>query len=292
MAAFFRPRSLDEACALLAGTNRPAVHAGGTAIPLFAAHGLPAPDDLVDISGIAGLDELTVTADGLRLGALVTLRRLERDARVDAAAPLLAKAAAEVAHPRIRNVATIGGSIGFADPRLDTLPSLLVLDAGIQVSSASGARTIAAGEFFRGPHRTALAPGEIVTGILIPHQPAAAADAFVKHTSLSTADWPCASAAALAVPRTDRPVELRLGLGAVAATPVLVTIDLTVGTTADEAGEAAAAAAQPAIDPVPDVRGSAAYKRRLALIAVSDAARRAWRARQHAPSAGAGGASR
>ncbi|MQA04973.1 MAG: molybdopterin dehydrogenase [Streptosporangiales bacterium] len=276
MAAFYRPSSLDEACQLLSGPARPAVYAGGTAIPLFATQGLPTPTDLVDLSGVAGLDDLSVTADGLRLGPLVTIRRLERDPQVADAAPLLAKAAAEVAHPRIRNVATIGGSIGYADPRLDTLGSLLVLEARIDVVSAAGSRSVAAREFFVGRHATALAPGELVAGVELPRQPPGSGAAFAKYTSLAEADWPCASVAALALAPAEDRRELRLGLGAVADVPVFVSVQLPTGATVDDAIDAAEQAAQPLIRPTVDVRGSASYKRKLALVAIADATRQAW----------------
>lgn len=276
MTAFYRPGSLDEACQLLGGRTRPAVYAGGTAIPLFAAHGLASPTDLVDLAGISGLDEITATADGLRLGPLVTIRRLERDPQVVDAVPLLAKAAAEVAHPRIRNVATIGGSIGYADPRLDTLGTLLVLDARIDVVSATGTRSIAAREFFVGRHATVLTPGELVAGVELPRQPPGSGAAFVKYTSLSESDWPCASAAALALAADGGRRELRLGLGAVADVPVYVSVELPDGATVDDAIDAAEQAARPLIRPTDDVRGSAAYKRKLALVAVADATRQAW----------------
>lgn len=275
MAVFHRPRTLEEACELMAELDAPAVHGGGTALQLRATQGAPPPGHLVDLAAIEGLAAVAETADGLRLGPLVTLRRMERDPMVGSAVPLAAQAYAAVAHPRIRNVATVAGNLAFADPRLDPLGALQVLDAHVEATSRTGSRRLAVRDLFTGPERTALAPDEIVTAVDVPRQPPGA-HAFVKYTSLSESDWPCVSVAALAV-RADAETELRLGLGAVADTPRFVSTRLLAGATDDDAVEAARAAARPAVDPVADVRGSVAYKRHLALLAVEEAVRTTWK---------------
>lgn len=275
MAVFHKPRTLEEACELMATLDAPAVHGGGTALQLRAAQGAPPPGHLVDLAAIESLDAVVETADGLRLGPLVTLRRMERDPLVAAAVPLAARAYAAVAHPRIRNVATVAGNLVFADPRLDPLGALQVLDAHVEATSRTGSRRLTVRRLFTGPERTTLAPDEIVTAVDVPRQPAGA-HAFVKYTSLSESDWPCVSVAALAV-RAGDATELRLGLGAVADTPRYVDARLPAGTADDEAVDAARRIAEPVLDPIADVRGGVAYKRHLALLAVEEAVRAIWK---------------
>jgi carbon-monoxide dehydrogenase medium subunit len=71
--------------------------------------------------------------------------------------------------------------------------------------------------------------------------------------------------------------QIRLGLGALSYVPMFTQLDLPVDTTVDGAVDAAKQAAESLIDPIPDVRGGSAYKKRLGLFAVEEAVRRSWK---------------
>ena len=131
---------------------------------------------------------------------MVTIRRMETDLLVNSLAPLAAAAYSKVANPRVRNTASIGGNVAHGDYRLDPPVALLALGASVEVTSQAGPRRIPAAEFFVDFQRTALRPGELVTAIEVPAMPAEAAASYVKLSSLSARDWPCASAAALLIP--------------------------------------------------------------------------------------------
>jgi carbon-monoxide dehydrogenase medium subunit len=134
---------------------------------------------------------------------------------------------------------------------------------------------VQARDFFVDFQLTAVEPGEIITGLIIPDQPAGSRFAYVKLSSLGANDWPSASAAALLVPDGGGRQTLRLGLGALAPTPLYLELDVS-GRSAEEAVQAAAAAVDPRLEPIPDVRGGASYKKRLGHVAVADAVRQAW----------------
>jgi len=272
-----RPGTLAEVCALLAELDQPMVYGGGTAVQILLKQGVLFASDLVDIARVPGLDQIEETAEGLRVGAMVTLRRMETDPLVRRLAPLAAQVYGRVANPRVRNTASVGGNLAHGDYRLDPPTALLALDARVELTSADGARLVPVREFFAGFQETALARGELVTAVLIPAQPSPAA-AFVKLSSLSVNDWPCASAAVLLVPagRRRNSWELRLGLGALAAKPEYLNLEVPAGAELDELLEAAQHAADQVIDPIPDVRGGVEFKRRLGLVAVRDAVRGAW----------------
>jgi carbon-monoxide dehydrogenase medium subunit len=273
-----RPGTLTEACRLLADLDQPMVYGGGTAVGILMKQGVLFASDLVDIVRVPGLDEVTETDAGLRVGSMVTLRRMETDPLVRRIAPLASRVYGAVANPRVRNTASVGGNLAHGDYRLDPPTALLVLDARIELTSPTGTRVLPVREFFTGFQQTALERGELVTAVEIPTQPSQAAS-FVKLSSLAANDWPCASAAALVVPdarRRQRPVQLRLGLGALAPTPVYLSLDLPADAETGDVQEAAARAAEELIDPLPDVRGGAEFKRRLGLVAVRDAVGSAW----------------
>jgi carbon-monoxide dehydrogenase medium subunit len=280
MPRLHRPDTLAQACSLLAGLDDPMVYGGGTAIQILIKQGILFAENFVDLARVPGLREITVDGTGLTVGPMVSVRRMETDERVRVTAPIAAAAYRQVANPRVRNTASVGGNIAHGDYRLDPPTALLVLDATIEATSVRGSRRIPAREFFVDFQRTALAPDELVTSVRIPAQPPTSAGAFVKYSSLSENDWPCASAAALIVD-SGSSREIRIGLGALAPVPRYVSFDAT-GLADQEAVDAAMAAIEPALDPIPDVRGSVEYKRRLAHVTVEDAVRAAWKDLDHA----------
>src|SRR5262245_30819383 len=112
-----RPTTLAEALALLAsgeGERKPI--AGGQSLVPMMAFRMARPDLLVDIARVPGLDRIDVGIDGVRLGARVTWRNIERDNRLATAHPLLCEGASHIAHYQIRNRGTVGGSCAHADP--------------------------------------------------------------------------------------------------------------------------------------------------------------------------------
>jgi carbon-monoxide dehydrogenase medium subunit len=275
--AYHYPERVDEACALLASREEPMVYGGGTAIQILLKQGLLFPSDLIDIAGVAGLADLTETPTGLRAGPMVSIRRMETDPLVRRIAPLAAQVYGHVANPRVRNTASVGGGIAHGDYRLDPPTALLVLDAQVEITSTTGQRRVPAREFFIDLQQTALRRGEMVTAIEIPRQPKSAGAWFAKLTSLSRNDWPCASACVLVVDTPGDRRQVRLGLGALAHIPVFTQFELPADSSPDDVVDAAGQAAEPLIKPIADLRGSAAYKKRLGMVAVEEAVRQSWK---------------
>ena len=164
-----RPGSLDEAVALLAqheGDAQPI--AGGQSLMPMLAFRVVTPRLLVDINGIPELGRISIDHDGVRLGALVRWRDIERDARLIAAHPLLRAGIAHVAHYQIRNRGTVGGSLAHADPAAE-MPGLAVTcDAEIEIVGLAGRRVVKATEFFLAALTTALNPGELIVSVRLP----------------------------------------------------------------------------------------------------------------------------
>ncbi|HVV22946.1 MAG TPA: FAD binding domain-containing protein [Pseudonocardiaceae bacterium] len=276
--AYHRPRTLDEACALLADGDDSMVYGGGTAIQILIKQGVLFATDLVDVALVPGLADITQTPTGLRVGPMVTLRRMETDPLVRQVAPLAAEVYGHVANPRVRNTASVGGNVAHGDYRLDPPTALLVLDARFEITGSAGTRTVPAREFFVDFQQTAVEHGELITAVEIPRQPESAGACFSKLSSLSVNDWPCASAAALVVDGPER--EVRIGLGALAHVPLFTSFTAPATTSVDDVVDMAKDAAGPLIDPIPDIRGGAEFKRRLGLVAVEEAVRGSWKEHQ------------
>lgn len=270
-----RAASITEACSLLESVDEPVLYAGGTAVQILIKQGILFADGLIDLRGIPGLDVIEEVPEGLRVGAMVSIRRMEKDPLVAARAPLAAATYGRVASPRVRNTATVGGNLAHGDYRLDPPAALLVLDARVELTSSRGTRVIAVRDFFVGFQSTAIARGEIVSALVIPDS-ADCSHAYVKMSSLGMNDWPAASVAAL-VDAGHR--ALRLGLGALAPVPRFVEVDIT-GADLDEAVDVAVRTVSPLLDPIPDIRGTASYKAALGAVATEDAVRQAWEGRR------------
>ena len=167
------PTSLDEAVALLAagdGGARPL--AGGQSFVPIMAFRLAEPSLLVDLRNIPGLDQIEISDEGVRIGAMVRWRDILDDARLVRALPLLPAAIDHVAHYQIRNRGTVGGSLAHADPAAEMPTIALTCDAVIEVIGSKGKRAIAAADLFTGPLMTALESDEIITSVLLPAWPA------------------------------------------------------------------------------------------------------------------------
>jgi len=129
---------------------------------------LAAPEHLVDLGRVPGLNYITESGGTIHVGATATHHDIEMAPLVRGRCPLLAEAASHIGDVQVRNRGTIGGSIAHADPAADYPASLLALEAQVRLVSAKSERTVAASDFFLDPFTTAIEPGEIVLEVLVP----------------------------------------------------------------------------------------------------------------------------
>ncbi len=263
-----RAESVEEACALLTEHEDARPVSGGTALAILMRQDLVRPAMLVGVSRIPELRALEANGT-LRVGAGVRLRQAEEHPDVVAGWPMLASTLRQVATPRIRNMATVGGGLAHADPAQDPPVSFIALGAQVLVAGAGGRRAIPAADFFVDYYETALEPGEIVIGVEVPKPAAGAGSVFLKFTPRSVEDYATVSAAAVVRLDGDGVCrEARLVLGAVGPTPVVVDVaEALVGErVTEDRARAVAELAREAVDPNEDVRGSTEYKRDMAVV--------------------------
>ena len=269
-----QPRSVSEAVAMLAryGDDARPLGGGTTLMILMKQRALYYPY-LVDLQTIPGLAEIKVESNGVRIGALVTHRSLECSPVIRASFPALADAFGQIGNIRIRQTASIGGNLAHADYRLDPPPALLVLGAEVSLFGANGARTVPLSQFFQGLYETALKPAELLIDIKVPFMPENSRAVYLRYSTLSANDWPCLGVAAFLSKANGRCRELRVALGGLASTPVLVGgLDFVNDQTLDSAIiERLLDAVDQQIAPFADLRGSEWYKRRMARLFVKKA---------------------
>jgi aerobic carbon-monoxide dehydrogenase medium subunit len=243
------PASLEEALSLRAELGDEAtVLAGGTFLGILMNQGFLSPSTFLSLGRVEELRAIEVVGGELRLGAMVTHRRVERELRDGW--PVLARAFGLVASPRVRNQATVGGVLADADYASDPPAMLAALGAHAVLRSPRGDRSVTVGELIRGYYETCIEPDELLVEVRVPPEPARAT--YRKFRSRSSEDRPCAAVAAV---RSD--AGLRVVVGAVAETPQDFP-DACDG----EPAEVAARYAE-RIEALSDSRGSAAYRRRV-----------------------------
>ena len=221
---------------------------------------------LVDLQTIPGLNGIAQESDGLRIGALASHRMVELSPVVRQAFPAVAEAFSHIGNVRVRETASVGGNLAYADYRLDPPPPLLVLGAEIGAVGPNGSRRIPLRNFFRGMYETALELGEILVDVKIPSLPANSKAVYLRYSTLSANDWPCLGVAALLTKENGRCNELRLALGGVAPTPLLIDgLEFTRDQSLDNGlVDRVLQKVEEQISPSSDLRGSEWYKRRMA----------------------------
>jgi carbon-monoxide dehydrogenase medium subunit len=282
---YHRPETVAEAVDLLDELQDDVkVLAGGQSLVPLMNFRLSVPAELVDINRVAELAGHTVltsaAGDVLRLGALTRHHELDRSATIRAAAPLLALAAPYVGHPQIRSMGSMGGSLAHADPAAELPGVMLALDARMVVASVRGERIVPAAEFFVSHFTTALAPEELLVAVEVPVAAERTGHAFLE-VAARYGDFALVGAgAAVTVDHDGVITEARIACTSVAPTPVRAAEAeaLLLGATPDagvlaEVERVVAAA----LEPTPELKASAAYKRRTTGVLVARAIGQAWR---------------
>jgi carbon-monoxide dehydrogenase medium subunit len=167
---YLDPMTIEEAISLLVKHDASAkIIAGGTDIFPQLKRKEIRPALLIDITAIPELDRIDYDQNrGLRIGALTSIRRIEKSKVIQQTFPVLTRAASLLGSMAIRNVATIGGNLCNAAPSADMAGPLLALRATTKVVGPEGARNIPLDQFFVGPGRAALGSGDILVEIHVP----------------------------------------------------------------------------------------------------------------------------
>jgi carbon-monoxide dehydrogenase medium subunit len=261
------PRSLGEAIALLHdGGDYAKVLAGGQSLVPLMKLRFAAPDLLVDINNLPGLDYHRADPDGtLRVGALCRHAELERSALLKSSQPTMAAAAPLIADPIVRTRGTLVGSLCHADPQGDWASVVTALGGSVVAQGPAGRRTIPLAEFVTGPFENVLAPDEIAVEAVIPAAQGTRSGGYLK---LERRVGDFATVGVAVAVETSGAVVTRAGIGltGVGGSTITATEAAQALTgqplTAESIGRAADLAAA-AARPRTDHRGSAEYKRHM-----------------------------
>ncbi len=274
---YFRPSTIDEALSLYKrGGSGAKLLAGGTELINEMRLGKTQPDQVIDLKFIQAMDFIDLGTEGLRIGALYRVRDAERSLPLrQSPYSVLSHAAGTLGSPQVRNKATIVGNLCRCSPSADLIPPLMALGANARIKNGAD-RMVAVEDMLLGPGKTILAPGDIVTELIIPKMRLYTGCSYYKVSPRKSLDLAVVGVAAMirTNPQISRCVEARIVLGAVAPTAIrgkkaesiLVGANLS-RTVIEEAARAAAEECKP----IDDVRSSAWYRKKMVAVATKRA---------------------
>ena len=277
---YFAPRTMEEACALLAKYKEQAkVIAGGTDLLVQIKHGEILPKYIINIRGIPKQDYIVYDDKvGLSIGALATIHSIEASSLIQEKFNILAQAASKLGTGQIRNQATIAGNLCNASPSAELAPALIVLGAKVGILRASRERTVLIEDFFTGPGQTVLKPDEILAEIQVPNLLPRSGGVYVKHTIRKAMDLAIVGVGVMVTMDGNILSNVRIALGAVAPAPIRArkAEGILIGRRLEDdlLGKAALIASEES-SPISDVRSSADYRKKMVKVLVARAIKQA-----------------
>jgi aerobic carbon-monoxide dehydrogenase medium subunit len=265
--SYHRPATVADAVKLLAdlGDDARALAGGHSLVPMMKLR-LATPAHLIDLHGIAGLKGISREGNQVRIGAMTTQHELLASDEIANALPILHETALLIADPQVRYRGTIGGNVANGDPGNDMPALMMTLGASYQLHGPSGARDVAASDFYQGAYFTALEAGDVLTAIRIPVPPPGHGYAYEK-LKRKVGDYATAAAAIMLTMSGGKVASCSIGLTNVAETPLWAeeAASILTGSSFDRATvKKAVAAAEAITSPAADARGPAIYRTKMA----------------------------
>jgi CO/xanthine dehydrogenase FAD-binding subunit len=262
---YLTPETTSEAANLLAQhPDHARILAGGTDLLVQMKADMIAPEVLIDIKRIPGLDRITKEDGGWRIGATVPCAEMGEHAGLKADWPGVVEAAELIGSTQVQGRCTIAGNLCNASPAADSVPALVAAGAVARICGPQGERDCPVADIPIGPGKTSLAAGEFITSILLPAQDKGSADAYLRFIPRTEMDIAvCSAGVNLTLNDSGTCTAARVTLGAVAPTVLLVkaAADALIGNKLDDAAlKALASACEAACKPINDKRGTVEFR--------------------------------
>jgi carbon-monoxide dehydrogenase medium subunit len=269
---YHAPTSVSDVVELLSqyGDDAKVLAGGQSLVPMLALR-LARFDHLVDLGRISELRQVERSNGALRVGAMAPQGAIERNPDVAPLVPLLARATPLIGHFQIRNRGTVGGSLAHADPAAEYPAVALALDVDLEVVGASGARRIAAKDFFVSTWTTALAEDDLLVAAHFPIW-SGRVGFSIQEVARRAGDF-ALTGAACGVELGNNGEIRRCGIGmfGMAGTPVRASAAESMLTgsapSRSDLGEIGRLAVD-GLDPPDDIHASGAYRRRVGAVMV------------------------
>ncbi|MEN6470410.1 MAG: xanthine dehydrogenase family protein subunit M [Clostridiaceae bacterium] len=276
---YVKPTTLPEALGILADRKNVRIFAGGTDLIVKIKVGaLTEIDTMLDINGIEELRRVEELDGGISIGCAAKLSTLEKDARLNEKYPAFCGALKAMAAISVRNMATLGGNFCNASPVADAVGPVISYRGSVELKSLTGARVVAAEDFFLAPGVTVMRPDEMLTRILLPAPEAHTGSSFIKLGRVKS-DIAKISLTVVLVRNGNTIKECRMAMGSVAARPLFLK-DISASLAGKEMSRVlileTADRISAFIRPIDDNRTTAQYRTDVAAIIARDALTQAW----------------
>jgi carbon-monoxide dehydrogenase medium subunit len=262
---YVAPRTLDEAIGAFAAAGSAArIMAGGTDLLVQMRSGLVRPGLIVDIKKIDEMNSIEETPDGgFRIGAAVSGAVLAEHPKFRKTWPGVLEAVNLIGSKQVQGRASAGGNLCNGSPAGDSIPAMIAAGALVTIQGPNGRRELPVEKVPAGPGRTNLTSGEILVSFTLPPRPPGSSDAYLRMIPRTEMDIAVVGLGVSLTLKDGVCTTARVGLGAVAPTPLLVEAAgqaLTGSRLDDAALEKAAGACRAACRPIDDKRGTIAYR--------------------------------
>ena len=263
------PATVDEAVKLLAeagGKAKPL--AGGTDLIVQMRSRVVSPELIVDLKHIPDLLAVKEEDGGFRVGAAVPGAVLAENEALVAMWPGVVEAFELIGSTQIQGRASLGGNLCNASPAADSTPAMIAASVTCEIAGPGGRREARVEDIVTAPGQTSLDNGEFIVSFFLPSRPPRTGDAYLRFIPRTEMDIAVVGVGVcVSLDDNGTCTDARVGLGAVAPRPLLVTqaADALVGTKLDdEAMASLAAAASAACNPIDDKRGTKTYRIKVA----------------------------
>ncbi|HEY7219535.1 MAG TPA: xanthine dehydrogenase family protein subunit M [Candidatus Binatia bacterium] len=263
---YLKPKGIGEAIDFLRryGDDAKLLAGGQSLVPMMKLR-VARPKYLIDIHRIADLNYIREQSGQIQIGAMTRHVEIEESTLIGEKLPILREAASKIGDVQVRNRGTIGGGLAEADPSGDYGAVVLALNAEMKCISPRRERVIPVAEFFTFAYTTALEPDEILTEIVFPVPGVSSAGVYLKLEKVA-GDFAIASAAVqLSLSGNGTCEEIGIGVTGAHSTPTkgapveaLLRGNKITAELIDQAGRLI----QEGAEPIEDLRGSAAYKKK------------------------------
>jgi len=262
------PSTIDQAVGLLKAHGEKArPFCGGTDLIIQMRAGVRTPDYVVDLKNIKEMRNISFDAKtGLRLGAAASCIEIHESEVMRRNYPGLTEAAHLIGSLQIQNRASVGGNLCNGSPAADSTPALIAIGARARLVGPNGEREVPVEQFVLSPGRTVIQPGELLVELLAAAPAPHTSDAYLRLIPRNEMDIAIVGVGSSVTLDGDKVTAARIGLGAVAATPLLgaKAAESLIGKKLDDAAlDTAARLASEQAAPIDDMRGTVEYRKHI-----------------------------
>ena len=242
--------------------------AGGTDLLVQIKSGIKKPNLVIDVKKIVELNNIEeISENEFIVGASVSGANLNRNKKFASLWPGVIEAFRLIGSEQIQGRASLGGNLCNGSPAGDSVPALIAAGCTAIIAGPDGKKELPIEEFHTGPGKTVLKNGEMLVSLKFPKRESNSSDAYLRMTPRTEMDIAVVGCGVNMTLDNDICTSVRVSLGAVAPTPLLIkeASDIMVGTNLNsEVLEKVAKICMESCNPINDKRGTIEYRTKVA----------------------------